>query len=157
MTEYKTNHSIFKGASISRTLIILITTCLIFGSIGAILYKGYRSSKHTKVPINDTIIEVKKSIAKPIISGTTTDSLLAIKLTNLYNQCCIKDTVPKKVPAYLEEAFMGYGFNDYIYFKQLDLFTVPETIKSDSLNYQTINELGDYYKGVSLLMLNDTQ
>ncbi len=157
MTDHKPNNSFFAGISISRTLIMLATACLVFGSIAAIFYKAYRSSKYTAAPVNDTIVEVQKKLNKPAIATPISDSLMAVKLNNLYNQYCTKDTVPKKVPAYLEEAFMGYEFNDYIYFKQLDLNAIPETIKSDSLNYQTINELGNYYKGISLLMLNDTQ
>lgn len=157
MTDHKPNNNFFAGISISQTLIMLATTCLVFGSVGAIFYKVYRSSKHSSAPINDTIVEVHNKFDKPVIATSVSDSLLAVKLNNLYTEYCIKDTVPKKVPAYLEEAFMGYEFNDYIYFQKLDLTAIPETIKSDSLNYQTINELGNYYKGISLLMLNDTQ
>ena len=157
MTNHKENNNFFAGVSISRTLIILATVCLVVGSIGAIVFKVYKSSKHNPVVTSDTIVEVQKKLQKPAVTAPISDSLMAVKLNNLYNQYCIKDTVPKKVPAYLEEAFMGYEFNDYIYFKKLDLTAIPETIKSDSLNYQAINELGHYYKGVSLLMLDDTQ
>lgn len=154
MNNQETNHSKFGG--ISRTIIITITLLVVLVSIGVLAYKFYKSSKHKAKPIDDTVELVQKKAVKiDSVNKQSKDSLLTVKLNQLYNQYCIKDTVPKQIPPFLEEAFMGYTFNDYIYFKQLDLAAVPEKEKADSVKYANTMLLGNYYKGVSLLMLND--
>lgn len=154
MTDQETNHS--KHGGISRTIIITITLLVVLASTGLLAYKLYKSSKHKAKPIDDSVEVIKRKTVKiDSISKQSNDSLIAIKLNHLYNQYCIKDTVPKQTPSFLEEAFMGYTFNDYIYFKQLDLAVIPEKEKADSVKYANTMLLGNYYKGVSLLMLND--
>lgn len=157
MTDREHKHRIFNHLSAGRIIIILAALLLITASIAAISLKLYRASKQSNIP-NDTIIVEKPKHTNPITTKrSNTDSLLANKLTELYNQYFIKDSVPLKVPAFLEEACMGYEYGDYVYFKNMDLTNINETIGKDSLNKNLILDIANYYKGISFLLLNDAQ
>jgi tetratricopeptide (TPR) repeat protein len=156
MSERKENNSLFSSIHVNRTIIIMATICLLIGSVVMIAYKIRKSAKHAVVDVIDTIT-VKQHHKKAPVAATSIDSLNAIKCLELYNQYFIKDTVPKKVPEFLAEAFMGYEYGDYIYFKKIDLINLTQLSANDSLNKRLIGEMGHYYKGVSFLLLNDTE
>ncbi len=79
------------------------------------------------------------------------------KLAALFAQYFIKDSVPTQYPKFLTEAFIGYNFGDYLYFKNLDFNDLPEILETiEGNNRETILQLGHYYKGIAGLMTNDS-
>jgi hypothetical protein len=142
----KTNYVVAIGAGL-----------LLAAVIGFIVFKVQKSLKSldtiTETVDTTTVKEHHQAdTAKPKIIG-----LDSVKLTALFEQYFKKDSIPSKYPKFLTEAFIGYNFGDYLYFKGLDFFALPETQETiEGNNKETILQLGHYYKGIVGIVTNDS-
>ncbi len=137
----------------SRTIVIVGAITLIISSLALIAYKIYRATRIVSDQQEEIITEEpKQHNNKPIATKIkNTDSIAAIRLAELFVKYFTKDTVPKILPEYLEEAAMGFEFGDFGYFETIDLTNIQITAKTDSIKKQEILLLGHYYKALSFL------
>jgi len=148
-----------KNNSRTNLVVAIGAGLLLVALIGFIVFKLQKSINATNAITEtvDTITDTKHyhqaDTAKP-----KTAVLDSAKFAALFAQYFKKDSTPTQYPKFLTEAFIGYNFGDYLYFKQMNFEALPETLETmDGNTRETIIQLGHYYKGIAGLMVNNPE